>query len=386
MRSLRNFLRVRHGSKAPHTTAQSGMRALPAGLALLALAPLALALTQPALAKQKPADEPVAPKAVPIPAVNAVPMLPAGATTTEGTPTAIDGDTLQIGDKTIRLYGIAAPDIRAEHGAEARLALDTLIAKRRVQCSELDRGKDNLIIASCKIDADDPNGDLGAQMLLTGFAAVYRSVVNPTADEQALNQRYDAAEAKAREQHLGLWALPPQPAAAVEAPKPEPEPWVTRAMIQSWIVAAPILLIALIALALFAGSRSRQWRAERRQLRLSATSLLAQILAEVLAIREAAAEQVNGLGHLPQDRPVPAPQLAGMGLPPALIYAANAGQLYRLPRDTGVDLVQFYAAHAGIGMMLRQAAHLRADSLRHAYIKIVEAADLVLERGQKQLD
>lgn len=377
MRSLQKLLSAKTGAVSPNTTAQGGVATLTAMIALLAIA-----AAQPALAKQKPADEPVAPKAVPIPAVNAVPLLPAGATSTEGTPVAIDGDTLQIGDKTIRLYGIAAPDIRADHGADARLALDHLIAKRRVQCSELDRGKDNLIIASCKID----NDDLGAQMLLTGYAAVYRTIANPTPDEQALNQRYDAAEAKAREQHLGLWALPPQPTAAVEAPKPEPEPWVTRAMIQNWITAAPILLISLIALALFARSRSRQWREERRQLRLSATSLLAQVLAEVLAIREAAAEQVNGLGHLPQDRPVPAPQLAGMGLPPALIYAANAGQLYRLPRDTGVDLVQFYAAHAGIGMMLRQAAHLRVDHLRQAYIKIVEAADLVLERGQKQLD
>ena len=121
-------------------------------------------------------------------------------------------------------------------------------------------------------------------------------------------------------------------------------------------------------------------------MRLTSASLLAQILAEVLAIREAAAEQIGHLASLPQEDPVPTTKLALMGLPPALIYAANAGQLYRLPRDTGVDLVQFYAAHAGIGMMLKQAAHLRSDGLRHAYVKIVEAADLVLERGQKQLN
>ncbi|HVJ42196.1 MAG TPA: thermonuclease family protein [Dongiaceae bacterium] len=346
-------------------------------LASLVLAPAAGAKQQKPLG-----DEPAPPKAVPVQAVDAAPLLPVGATTTEGTPVVVNGDTLQIGDKTVRLYGIAAPDIRAEHGADARLALDQLIAQRRIQCTELDRTKDSVVIASCKAD----DADLGEQMLLTGYAAVYRSQINPTQQELDLAKRYDIAEAKARVQHIGLWALPTKPDAAAEAPKPLPEPWITRPMIQSWIVAAPILLIALLAMALYARARGRQGREERRQLRLNSTSLLAQILAEVLTIREAAAEQIGHIASLPAENPVPAAQLALMGLPPALIYAANAGQLYRLPRDTGVDLVQFYAAHTGIGMMLRQAAHLRADNLRHAYIKIVEAADLVLDRGQKQLD
>ena len=355
-------------------------------IALLAAALSAgLPLADSAFAKQQkpvPADEPAPPKAVPVQAVDAAPLLPVGATTTEGTPVAVTGDTLQLGDKTVRLYGIAAPDMRADHGPDARLALDQLIAQRRVQCSEFDRTKDGLVIAACKAD----DADLAEQMLLTGYAAVYRSQVNPTQQELDLAKRYDIAEAKARVQHLGLWALPPKPEPAAEASKPAPEPWVTRPMLQSWIVAAPILLIALIALALYARAGGRQWREERRLMRLTSTSLLAQILAEVLAIREAAAEQIGHLASLPQEDPVPAVKLALMGLPPALIYAANAGQLYRLPRDTGVDLVQFYAAHAGIGMMLKQAAHLRVDGLRHAYIKIVEAADLVLERGQKQLN
>ncbi len=335
-----------------------------------------------ALAKQKPVDEPIAPKAVPVPSVDAAPLLPVGGTTTEGTPFASDGDTLQIGDKTVHLYGIAAPDIHASHGAEARLALDRLIAKQRVQCSELDRGKDGSVVASCKIG----NNDIAEQLLLTGYAAVYRNQGNPTAQELDLAQRYDAAEAMARDQHLGLWALPPKPVATADVPKPAPEPWINQRVIRGWITAAPILLISLIAVALVVYAFARQWRQERRQMRLSTTSLLAQILAEVLAIREAAAEQIGGLTGLAADRPVPPTQVAMISLPPSLIYAANAGQLYHLPRDIGVDLVQFYAAHAGIAQMLRQASHLRADGLRHAFVKIVEAADLVLERGQRQLD
>jgi endonuclease YncB( thermonuclease family) len=383
MRSLRKFLRKVTGAKSQGTTLRDArlLAAFPG--ALLAGLLLVVTVGSEALAKQqKPIDEPTAPKAVPVPSVAAAPLLPVGATMTEGTPVVVDGDTLQVGDKTIRLYGIAAPDIRANHGADARLALDQLIAQRRVQCTELDRGKDSLVIAACKTDADD----LGEQMLLGGYAAVYRSQVNATPQERDLAQRYDAAEAKARADHLGLWSLPAKPAPVAEAPKPTPAPWITREMIQSWITAAPILLISLCALVLFAGSFGRRWRQDARQMHLSSTSLLAQILAEVLAIREAAAEQLNGLTPLAADRPVPPSQLALLGLPPALIYAANAGQLFRLPRDTGVDLVQFYAAHTGINHMLRQAAHLRVDGLRHAYAKIVEAADLVLERGQKQLD
>lgn len=383
MRLLQNLLRNEALYPNRDTTDQRDAAKPRRRLAIAAAALFAGLLLAPhAYAKQqKPvADEPAPPKAVPVPAVGAAPLLPVGATTTEGTPFVVTGDTLQIGDKTVRLYGIAAPDIRAEHGAEARLALDQLIAQRRVQCTELDRTKDSLVIATCK--ADDT--DLGEQMLLTGYAAVYRSQVNPTQQELDLAKRYDIAEAKARVQHIGIWMLPPQ--SEISAPKPAPEPWVTRPMLQSWIVAAPILLIALLALALYGRARGRQWREERRQLRLSATSLLAQILAEVLAIREAAAEQIGHLASLPPENPVPAAKLALMGLPPASIYTANAGRLHRLPRDTGVDLVQFYAAHAGIGLMLRQAAHLRTDGLRHAYIKIVEAADLVLDRGQKQLD
>jgi len=383
VRSLRILLMPRNPEGTVITTGQgAGKMVQPAILVAALLASLLLA--DSAFAKQqKPvaADEPAPPKAVPVQSVDAAPLLPVGATTTEGTPLAITGDTLQLGDKTVRLYGIAAPDIRANHGADARAALDQLIAQRRVQCSEFDRTKDGLVIAACKAD----NDDLAEQMLLTGYAAVYRSQINPTQQELDLAKRYDIAEAKARVEHLGLWALPVKAEVAAEAPKPMPEPWVTRAMLQSWIVAAPILLVALIALALYGRARGRQWREERRLTQLNSTSLLAQILAEVLAIREAAAEQIGHLASLPQEAPMPTTKLALMGLPPALIYAANASQLYRLPRDTGVDLVQFYAAHAGIGMMLKQAAHLRVDGLRHAYIKIVEAADLVLERGQKQL-
>src|SRR5262245_45071900 len=39
----------------------------------------------------------------------------------EGTATVIDGDELRVGDRLVRLYGIAAPDISANYGPDARV-------------------------------------------------------------------------------------------------------------------------------------------------------------------------------------------------------------------------------------------------------------------------
>ncbi|MET1027183.1 MAG: hypothetical protein ABWY00_08450, partial [Dongiaceae bacterium] len=202
--------------------------------------------------------------------------------------------------------------------------------------------------------------------------------------EHALAGRYDAAETAARQKEIGLWTKPAkQMAAAPEAPKSHP--LIDRRVIQDWIVAAPILLIAILVILALSWRRSRQLREHRQQLHLGTKSLLAQVLAEVLAIREAAAEQVATTAGLNREQPIPPSQLSALGLPPTLIYAANASRAHRLPRDIAVDLVQFHAAHAGIGQLLRQAAHLRSETIRTALAKLVEAADLVLERGQSFL-
>ena len=341
---------------------------------------LAAGIATTASAKVKPSDEPPPPKAAPVPNVNAAPLQPLAGATIEGTPTVITGDSMMIGGRPVRLYGIAAPDLSANKGPDARVALDTLIDGQRVTCTEMDRTKDGGSIAACKIG----NDDIAEKMLQQGFAAVYRSTANSTADEHALAGRYDAAETAARQKEIGLWAKPAKAmAAATDAPKSRP--LIDRRVIQDWIVAAPILLIALIVILTLSWRRGSQLREHRQQMRLSTKSLLAQVLAEVLAIREAAAEQVATTAGLSQDQPIPASQLSALGLPPTLIYTANASRAHWLPRDIAVDLVQFHAAHAGIGQLLRQASHLRSETIRSALAKLVEAADLVLERGQSFL-
>ena len=356
------------------TAAVAAATALAAGLAL------ALAAA-PALAKKKPADEPPPPKAAPVGAVDGAPLQATTGTAIEGTPTVIDGDTLRFGDRLVRLYGIAAPDIDSAKGPDARIALEAIVNNQRVGCSEVDRTRDGMSIAICKAG----NTDLAEVMLQRGAAAVYRAGNNASAEEQALGGRYDAAELVARQMAIGIWKKAEQPAAAPVKADPDAEPWIDRDVIRNWIVAAPILLLAFIGLLLLGllGSRSR--RQELLEQRRGDTSLLAQILAEVLAIREAAADFVINTSGLNHTAPLPLDHLAMLNLPSAPIYVGNAGRAHRLPRDIGVDLVQFHAAHAGASQMLRLAGDIPSENIRTALRKLVDSADAVLERGQKLL-
>jgi hypothetical protein len=189
----------------------------------------------------------------------------------------------------------------------------------------------------------------------------------------------------ARRQAIGLWMKSDKPAAAPVKADPAPEPWIDRAVIRNWIVAAPILLLTFIGLLLLGLLGSRQRRQELLDQRRSDTSLLAQILAEVLAIREVAAEFVINTSGLNHKTPLPAEHLAALSMPSAPVYVGNAGRAHRLPRDIGVDLVQFHAAHAGVSQMLRHAGDIPSENIRTALRKLVDSADMVLERGQKFL-
>ncbi|MFC5417781.1 thermonuclease family protein [Dongia soli] len=341
---------------------------------------LALA-SSPALAKKKPADEPPAPKAAPVGAVDGAPLGAVSTTSIEGTPTVIDGDTLRFGDRLVRLYGIAAPDIDSAKGPDARVALDEIVDHQRVACTEADRTRDGMSIAICKAG----NTDLAEAMLQRGEAAVYRAGNNATAEEQALGGRYDAAELVARQMAVGLWMKAEKPAAPPAKAEPAPEPWIDRGVIRDWIVAAPIVLLTFVGLLLLGLLGNRQRRLELLDQRRSDTSLLAQILAEVLAIREAAADFVINTSGLNHQAPLPVDHLATLNLPSTPVYVGNAGRAHRLPRDIGVDLVQFHAAHAGITQMLRHAGEIPSENVRTALRKLVDSADMVLERGQKFL-
>ena len=91
------------------------------------------------------------------------------------TVTITDGDTIKIGDTTLRLWGIDAPESRQvcddgwAAGQEAARTLRTLMQGRRLECQ--DRGKDRYgaTLALCTADGTD----LSAAMVIAGMAWAY---------------------------------------------------------------------------------------------------------------------------------------------------------------------------------------------------------------------
>jgi endonuclease YncB( thermonuclease family) len=110
----------------------------------------------------------------------------------------VDGDSIEVGGKTYRLYGVDAPDVAqicadgwpAGHAAEQYLG--TLIAGKQISCVPIGGDRRGEIVAICR--ADDV--DLGAAMVTGGFA--YAEVPH--------SARYVAQEAAAASALRGLHA------------------------------------------------------------------------------------------------------------------------------------------------------------------------------------
>ncbi len=183
---------------------------------------------------------------------------------------------------------------------------------------------------------------------------------------------------------------PAEPAPAA-APEPALPPLADLLGLAGPLV-GPIAGALIVALAiLLAGGARRRLRQRERQAaaaaaRQDARTLTAILSSEILAIRAAAEEQYQQTAGLIQDLPLPGAQLALLGLPPAKVYDANAGRLYLLPREVGVDLVQFYAQHAHVARLIGQAAALRCETLRAALKGLVDAAVQPLKQAEKVLD
>jgi endonuclease YncB( thermonuclease family) len=115
-----------------------------------------------------------------------------------GSAYVIDGDTLVIGRRHIRLFGIDAFEHdqtcgRFRCGVEATSALRALIQGQTITCQQQDRDQYGRIVAICKL----PSGlDLGAEMVRRGLAVDYRRFTLDYMDEEA--------DAKAHKR--GAWA------------------------------------------------------------------------------------------------------------------------------------------------------------------------------------
>ncbi|WP_425425866.1 thermonuclease family protein [Thalassobaculum salexigens] len=79
---------------------------------------------------------------------------------------AVDGDSLEIGQYAIRLFGVAAPEIKEPGGPAAKMALAHLIRGKRVRCQPTGAMSYHRHISTCWT----ADGDLAALMIGAGFA------------------------------------------------------------------------------------------------------------------------------------------------------------------------------------------------------------------------
>lgn len=133
----------------------------------------------------------------------------------EGRAVAVDGDTLEVDGRRVRLEGIDAPEMGQtcgrrwfgswNCGREAQRALDKLVEGRRVSCEGKGRDKYGRDLGVCFVDGRDINGELVRQGLAWAFVKYSRS--------------YVGEEDKARSQKVGIWQGSAEPAWAYREAK-----------------------------------------------------------------------------------------------------------------------------------------------------------------------
>ncbi len=125
---------------------------------------------------------------------------PAAATEIAGTASVIDGDTIEVHGRRIRLHGIDAPESRqtctAEGkpyrcGQEAALALADKIGRRPVTCEQRDVDRYGRVVGVCRAGGED----LNRWMVAEGLALAYRRY----------SHDYVAAELAAQKAGRGIW-------------------------------------------------------------------------------------------------------------------------------------------------------------------------------------
>jgi endonuclease YncB( thermonuclease family) len=109
----------------------------------------------------------------------------------------VDGDSLRMGEMSIRLKGLDAPELKQSCtragvaypcGRVAREALLKLVAGRKPRCRVQGRDRYGRSLAQCFVDGSD----VGATLVESGYAVGYGG--------------YEREEARARSRSAGVWA------------------------------------------------------------------------------------------------------------------------------------------------------------------------------------
>lgn len=126
---------------------------------------------------------------------------PANAETISGTVSVIDGDTIEIHGRRIRLNAMDAiesqqrctlPDGKSWNcGRDAAFALADKIGRSPLSCSVVDIDRYGRAVAICSLRGED----VGGWMVENGWAVAYRRY----------GTRYVAAEDRARKARRGIW-------------------------------------------------------------------------------------------------------------------------------------------------------------------------------------
>lgn len=122
-----------------------------------------------------------------------------------GRASVIDGDTLEIHDRRIRLWGVDAPEGRQSCdaadgsvyacGRVSANRLDEHLQDRTIACFEEDTDRYGRMVARCELDGED----IGAWLVRQGHAVRYARYAGSA---------YKAEEEAARRDRAGVWAGP----------------------------------------------------------------------------------------------------------------------------------------------------------------------------------
>ena len=127
--------------------------------------------------------------------------LPGSTLDIAGRARVVDGDTLDLGGRRIRLFGIDAPESAQTCerdgaayacGQAAKRYLEALIGGQPVACRAHDKDRYGRTVATCTVGA----ADINAAMVRAGWAVAYRQY----------SKTYVPLEEEAHSQRAGIWA------------------------------------------------------------------------------------------------------------------------------------------------------------------------------------